>query len=156
VSTGLGEDDSASATKIKTARRGRRRRGRHAGELTRGRSTKRGLIQGATFHVKEVEYAVVDSPALFEGDIVLGTDTEVQERTEQLRAQMSGAIGLRCRDHRRAVPMAELHDSREQAHRTDKFRDPDRLHENHRCADQLRQLATAFCPCHDDHWRVAL
>jgi hypothetical protein len=38
-----------------------------------------------------VQYAVVDGLAMFEGDIVLGTDAQVQARTQQLRAQMTGA-----------------------------------------------------------------
>ena len=69
---------------------GRRGRGSD-GEHAQGRQTKRGLIQGTTFGVREVEYSVIDGVAIFEGDIVLGTDAEVQRRTQELRARMSGA-----------------------------------------------------------------
>lgn len=50
------------------------------------------LIDGNTFRGKAIQYVVVDGLAVFEGDIVLGTEDEVARRTEQLRAEMSGAV----------------------------------------------------------------
>lgn len=50
------------------------------------------LIEGATFRGKAVQYSVVDGLAIFEGDIVLGTEDEVLQRTQQLRDEMTGAV----------------------------------------------------------------
>jgi hypothetical protein len=47
--------------------------GNQNSEFCSSSDVRTGLILGATFGIKSVQYAVVDSLALFEGDIVLGT-----------------------------------------------------------------------------------
>lgn len=44
-----------------------------------------GLIDGDSFAALPVQYAVVDGMAVFEGDIILGTVEEVEERTSRAR-----------------------------------------------------------------------
>jgi hypothetical protein len=46
------------------------------------------LIRGNNFAAKAVQYVVIDGLAIVEGDIVLGTPEEVDQTTEQLRAEM--------------------------------------------------------------------
>jgi hypothetical protein len=48
------------------------------------------LIDGATFHNKPVQYAVVDGQAMFEGDIVLGTVDELEGITADQRTGETG------------------------------------------------------------------
>jgi len=62
------------------------------GEQQSSPNVRTALIQGLTFGIKAVQYAEIGGLAMFEGDIVLGTDEEVQRRTEELRATSSGAI----------------------------------------------------------------
>jgi hypothetical protein len=70
---------------------GRRASGATLGEQRSSNVVRTALIQGQTFGIKAVQYSVVDGLAMFEGDIILGTDAQVQARTQQLRAQMTGA-----------------------------------------------------------------
>jgi Astacin (Peptidase family M12A) len=63
-------------------------------ELRSSPDVRSGLIPGNTFGAKAVRYAVVDGLALFEGDIVLGTEEEVERRTAELRDVMSGEVSL--------------------------------------------------------------
>lgn len=63
-----------------------------AGELRSGTTARTALIQGTTFGVKAVQYSVVDGMALFEGDILLGTEQEAEQRTQQLRDIARGAV----------------------------------------------------------------
>ncbi|MEO5741847.1 MAG: M12 family metallopeptidase [Vicinamibacterales bacterium] len=51
-------------------------------------SVQTALIRGNNFAVKAVQYVVIDGLAIVEGDIVLGTPEEVEQTTEQLRAEM--------------------------------------------------------------------
>jgi Astacin (Peptidase family M12A) len=60
------------------------------GELRSSPDVVSGLIPGNTFGAKAVRYAVVDGLALFEGDIVLGTAEQAEQRTQELRDQLSG------------------------------------------------------------------
>jgi hypothetical protein len=66
--------------------------GEDPGELLTGTDVRTGLIRGTTFHSKPVQYVVRDGLALFEGDIVLGTEEEMEEQTEVLRAELGGAV----------------------------------------------------------------
>jgi hypothetical protein len=50
------------------------------------------LIRGNSFAVKAVKYVVIDGLAIVEGDIVLGTPDEVEQTTEQLRAEAVSGI----------------------------------------------------------------
>ena len=63
-------------------------------EYTSSAQTKRGYISGVTFDLKEIEYAVVDGRAVFEGDIVIGTVEEIEtaERVGTRRLR-SGEVG---------------------------------------------------------------
>lgn len=65
---------------------------RTGGEFRSGTAVKTALLDGATFKGKAVQYTVVDGLAIVEGDIVLGTEEEVQARTEQIRLEMSGQV----------------------------------------------------------------
>lgn len=60
------------------------------GDLRSGRAVQTGLILGQTFGIKAVQYTVVEGQALFEGDIVLGTEQQMQMKTESLRAMQAG------------------------------------------------------------------
>jgi hypothetical protein len=62
------------------------------GEHLQGKGWKTALIEGATFPVKAVQYTEVDGLAMFEGDIVLGTVEEVEQRTQMLRDVQSGTL----------------------------------------------------------------
>ena len=62
------------------------------GEFLESEDVRTGLITGATFHAKPVQYIVRDGLALFEGDIVLGTEEEMDQRTEELRSVMRGEL----------------------------------------------------------------
>ncbi len=52
------------------------------------------MIQGATFGVKAVQYSVIEGQAIFEGDIVLGTEAKVAEQTDVLRKARSGQVAM--------------------------------------------------------------
>ncbi len=62
------------------------------GEHLEGKGWKTALIDGATFATKPVQYTEVDGLAMFEGDIVLGTVEEVEQRTEMLRQVGAGTL----------------------------------------------------------------
>lgn len=62
------------------------------GEFLVSEGVRTGLITGATFHAKPVQYVVQDGLAIFEGDIVLGTEEEMEQRTEELRAVARGEL----------------------------------------------------------------
>ena len=64
----------------------------NGGEFQSSPEVRTALIDGNTFSGKAVQYVVVDGLAIFEGDIVLGTEEEVEQQTEQLRAEMSGQV----------------------------------------------------------------
>jgi Astacin (Peptidase family M12A) len=61
---------SAAAGKIKTTL---------AGEFISGPVVKKGYISGQTFGLKEVTYAAIDGQAIFEGDIILGSEAEMDD-----------------------------------------------------------------------------
>jgi hypothetical protein len=61
-------------------------------ELRSSPEVRTGLIAGETFGAKAVKYSVIEGLAIFEGDIVLGTEEEVQQQTEQLRDVLSGEV----------------------------------------------------------------
>ena len=65
--------------------------GETRGEFRSSPNIKTCLIQRRT-GIKAVQYAVVDGLAIFEGDIVLGTEEQVAAQTEELRAIASGAV----------------------------------------------------------------
>lgn len=54
------------------------------GEFLGGPEVKTGYISGATFGLKEVSYAAIDGLAIFEGDIVLGTEDQMDMLKEQI------------------------------------------------------------------------
>src|SRR5215210_8511801 len=64
-----------------------------SGEWGSSPETRTGYIPGETFAAKEVVYAVIDSNAVFEGDIVLGSVEEVERFTEAVRGQADGPAG---------------------------------------------------------------
>jgi Astacin (Peptidase family M12A) len=63
-----------------------------SGELIASEDVRTGLITGATFFAKPVQYVVKDGLALFEGDIVLGTEDEMQQRTDEHAAVVRGEL----------------------------------------------------------------
>ena len=63
-----------------------------SGELITSEDVRTGLITGATFLAQPVQYVVRDGLALFEGDIVLGTVEEMDQKTEELRGVMRGEL----------------------------------------------------------------
>lgn len=61
--------------------------------LVAGEEIRTGFINGATFGYRPVRYAVMDGQAIFEGDIVLGTVEEMEQRTaEATDAQARGVV----------------------------------------------------------------
>src|SRR5262245_55360312 len=77
------------------AKRGRKAdpgRSRQTGELRSGTEVRTALIPGNTFAAKAVQYTVVDGLAIVEGDIVLGTEQQTAERTQQLRDAAAGSV----------------------------------------------------------------
>jgi hypothetical protein len=64
------------------------------GEFRSSPRVRTGLINGHTFGVKAVQYAEVNGQAIFEGDIILGTVEEVEQKTNDLRAVASGEVAL--------------------------------------------------------------
>ena len=66
--------------------------GEQRGEFQSSDQIRTALIEGNNFRGRAIQYAVVDGLAIFEGDIILGTEDEVARRTEQLRAEMTGQV----------------------------------------------------------------
>lgn len=64
------------------------------GEQRSSAEVRTALIQGRSFGIRAVQYAVVDGDAIFEGDILLGSAEQVAAETEQLRAVASGQVAL--------------------------------------------------------------
>lgn len=62
------------------------------GEFRSSSDVRTGLIAGATFATKGVQYSVVEGMAIVEGDIVLGSVEEVEERAEVLRSGAAGGV----------------------------------------------------------------
>ncbi|MFJ9038444.1 Dot/Icm T4SS effector Zinc-dependent metalloprotease LegP [Streptomyces sp. NPDC102406] len=62
------------------------------GEFRSSREVRTGLIEGAGFRLKPVQYADIDGIAVFEGDIVLGTVAQVERRTAEFRAESEGKL----------------------------------------------------------------
>ena len=62
------------------------------GEFRSSSDVRTGLIAGATFATKGVQYSVVEGMAIVEGDIVLGTVEEVEQRAEVLRSGAAGGV----------------------------------------------------------------
>lgn len=62
------------------------------GEFRSGGSVRTGLIERPNFGIKAVQYAVVDGMAVFEGDIILGTEEQVAAQTQTLKAVKSGEL----------------------------------------------------------------
>ncbi len=52
--------------------------------------TGKGYIRGLNFAPKEVEYAIVDGMAVFEGDIILGPVEQIEQFTQQIEAEKRG------------------------------------------------------------------
>jgi hypothetical protein len=72
-----------------------RRRGRKpsdGGEFQSSPEVRTALIEGNTFRGKAVQYVVLDGLAILEGDIVLGTESDVEQTTEALRAEITGQV----------------------------------------------------------------
>ena len=67
-----------------------------SGELITSEDVRTGLITGATFFAQPVQYVVRDGLALFEGDIVLGTVEEMDQKTEELRGVIRGSSSPAC------------------------------------------------------------
>lgn len=55
-------------------------------------AVKTALIRGNTFAARAVQYVEIDGLAIFEGDIVLGTAEEMEQQTEQMRAEMASGV----------------------------------------------------------------
>lgn len=72
--------------------KGRGRKRDDGNEFQSNPEVRTALIEGNTFRGRAVQYAVVDGLALFEGDIVLGTEQDVQQVTDALRAEISGQV----------------------------------------------------------------
>jgi hypothetical protein len=63
-----------------------------------GKVTRKAFVDGATFDGKEVEYSVLDGLAVFEGDIVLGTDEEMKKPPKERAADRGLVIvGMKYR-----------------------------------------------------------
>jgi len=58
-------------------------------EFQSGNEVRTGYIRGNTFDYREVQYAVIDGDAVFEGDIVLGTVEEIEQITLEAKASLS-------------------------------------------------------------------
>ncbi len=69
-----------------------------SGEYTSSGETRRGWISGVTFGLREVEYALVDGLAKVEGDIVIGTEEEIEGALEE------GARNIDRGEDLRALP----------------------------------------------------
>lgn len=64
------------------------------GEYRSSPEVRTGFIRGSTFAAKAVSYSVVDGLAMFEGDIVLGTEEQMRQQTDQIRQERSGAVAM--------------------------------------------------------------
>jgi hypothetical protein len=82
------------AKKRPGARTPRRRPVIASGEFRSSSDVRTGLILGSTFGIKAVQYAIVDGEAIFEGDIVLGTEQSVASQTQMLRDAQAGKIEM--------------------------------------------------------------
>jgi hypothetical protein len=60
---------------------------RQRGEQVTGAEVRTALISGETFEARPVQYTVVDDRAIFEGDIILGLDEDLQHQTSDLREE---------------------------------------------------------------------
>ena len=69
-----------------------------SGEYTTSAHLGRGYISGVTFGLREVEYALVDGLGIFEGDIVIGTEEEIEGALEE------GARNIERGEDHRAMP----------------------------------------------------
>src|SRR5204862_7216064 len=58
-----------------------------AGEYLSGPEVRTALLRGETFELRPVQYTVVDGRAIFEGDIVVGSDEDLQRQTRQLQEE---------------------------------------------------------------------
>ncbi len=70
--------------------------GEQHGEQAAGDEVRTALISGETFEARPVQYTVVDGRAIFEGDIILGLDEDLQRHTSDLRekaAQETRGVG---------------------------------------------------------------
>ncbi|MBI4876327.1 MAG: M12 family metallopeptidase [Acidobacteria bacterium] len=65
-----------------------------AGEFRSSSNVRTGLILGATFGIKAVQYSVIEEQAIFEGDIVLGTVDQVSGQTDVLRQAGGGEVAM--------------------------------------------------------------
>ncbi len=54
--------------------------------------TAKGFISGSTFDRKEVEYSIIDGEAVFEGDIILGTEDEMAATREASQRTSRGLV----------------------------------------------------------------
>jgi hypothetical protein len=79
---------------VQRRRGGSAAEGDDGGEFRSSAQVRTAFIEGSTFRAKAVQYAVVDGIAMFEGDIVLGTEDDVARRSEQLRGEMTGQVSL--------------------------------------------------------------
>ena len=89
-----GDSGESNAADVNAADNTSRSQGQsvESGELRSGLEVRTALIEGRTFRAKAVQYTVIDGLAIFEGDIVLGTAEQTVQRTEALRAEMTGAV----------------------------------------------------------------
>jgi hypothetical protein len=62
------------------------------GELRSSSEVRTAFISGNTFRARAVQYVVVDGDAMFEGDIVLGTAEQVEQESENLKAEVRGEL----------------------------------------------------------------
>ncbi len=88
----MAESGKPPARRSRSSARSKESADNGPGEFLESEDVRTGLITGATFHAKPVQYIVRDGLALFEGDIVLGTEEEMDQRTEELRSVMRGEL----------------------------------------------------------------
>ncbi len=84
-----GNQSDANAARARPSRQ-QAQEGR--GEFRSSPSVRTALIEGNTFRGKPVQYVVLEGLAVFEGDIILGTEQQVAQKTQQLRAEMTGEL----------------------------------------------------------------
>ena len=88
-----GPSDGDRSRRASSARGRRRAKGDPDGEEFQSSADVRtALIDGNTFRGQPVQYVVLDGLAIFEGDIILGTEEEVEQLTEKLRQEISGEV----------------------------------------------------------------
>ena len=73
------EQERSRAIGARNEQSGRRR------EHVTGSEVRTAFIRGETFEPRPVQYSVVDGRAIFEGDIILGLDEDLQSQTRELR-----------------------------------------------------------------------